>query len=75
MGGKSKIKAMEALCRFKSELAGELGLNQQYKRGYWSNIPCREYGPQDINLMRGLLAAAEKDLLAENNFSEAFSGP
>ena len=46
--GTSKLKAtpqvFQALNQFKYEVASELGINPEYKTGYWGNITSRECG-------------------------------
>lgn len=75
MEEKSDVRARKALYSFKSEVAGELGMNPQYKMGYWGNVSSREYGPQGGYLMRGVIAAAERELLTKENFGKTFSSP
>ena len=36
--------ALQALDQFKYEVASELGINPEYKSGYWGNISSRECG-------------------------------
>jgi len=37
-------QAAQAMDKFKYEVASELGINPEYKSGYWGNISSRECG-------------------------------
>lgn len=55
-------QAIQALNQFKYEVATELGINDEYKTGYWGNIPSRECGAVGGHMVRRMIAAAEQSL-------------
>lgn len=67
--GSSNIKrkvipqAFQALNQFKYEVASELGINPEYKTGYWGNITSRECGAVGGHMARRMIALAEQELL------------
>jgi hypothetical protein len=65
--GTSKLKAtpqvFQALNQFKYEVASELGINPEYKTGYWGNITSRECGAVGGHMVRRMIALAEQELL------------
>ncbi len=66
--------AGRGLENFKYEIATELGINQEYKTGYWGNISSRECGAVGGHMVRRMIAAAEQSLInqAAANVSQAF---
>ncbi len=56
-------QAYNALEQFKYEVATELGINSEYKTGYWGNIPSRECGAVGGHMVRRMIAAAEQSLI------------
>jgi len=74
-------QAAAALDQFKYEVATELGINPEYKTGYWGNISARECGAVGGHMVRRMIAAAEQSLVdqAAGNvragFQQAFSQP
>ncbi|HEY8531962.1 MAG TPA: alpha/beta-type small acid-soluble spore protein [Limnochorda sp.] len=74
-------QAAAALDQFKYEVASELGINQEYKTGYWGNISARECGAVGGHMVRRMIAAAEQSLVdqAASNvragFQQAFHQP
>lgn len=55
--------AYQALNQFKYEVANELGINPEYKTGYWGNISSRECGSVGGHMVRRMIALAEQELL------------
>jgi len=55
-------QAYQALNQFKYEVATELGINDEYKTGYWGNISSRECGAVGGHMVRRMIAAAEQSL-------------
>ncbi|BAS28366.1 alpha/beta-type small acid-soluble spore protein [Limnochorda pilosa] len=74
-------QASNSLDQFKYEVATELGINQEYKTGYWGNIPARECGAVGGHMVRRMIAAAEQSLVDQaatnvrSGFQQAFSQP
>ncbi|NLM69284.1 MAG: alpha/beta-type small acid-soluble spore protein [Firmicutes bacterium] len=67
--------ALQALDQFKYEVASELGINPEYKSGYWGNISSRECGAVGGHMVRRMIAAAEQSLAgqgAQTNFRAGF---
>ncbi|MGE5509344.1 MAG: small, acid-soluble spore protein, alpha/beta type [Chitinophagales bacterium] len=66
--------AAKGLDNFKYEIATELGINQDYKSGYWGNISSRECGAVGGHMVRRMIAAAEQSLISQAaaNVSQAF---
>ncbi len=56
-------QAYHALNQFKYEVANELGINADYKSGYWGNISSRECGAVGGHMVRRMIAAAEQSLV------------
>lgn len=56
-------QAAQALDQFKYEVATELGINPEYKTGYWGNISSRECGAVGGHMVRRMIAAAEQSLI------------
>ena len=56
-------QAFHALNQFKYEVAAELGINPEYKTGYWGNISSRECGSVGGHMVRRMIAAATEELL------------
>lgn len=56
-------QAYQALNQFKYEVANELGINPEYKTGYWGNISSRECGAVGGHMVRRMIALAEQELL------------
>lgn len=62
-------EAAQAMDQFKYEVATELGINPEYKTGYWGNISSRECGAVGGHMVRRMIAAAEQSLInQQNNF-------
>lgn len=57
-------EAYQALNQFKYEVANELGINPEYKTGYWGNISSRECGSVGGHMVRRMIAVAEQQLLS-----------
>ncbi len=55
-------EATDAMNQFKYEMAAELGINPEYKSGYWGNISSRECGAVGGHMVRRMLAEAERSL-------------
>lgn len=55
-------QAYQALDQFKYEVASELGINSDYRTGYWGNISSRECGAVGGHMVRRMIAAAEQSL-------------
>ncbi|NLM41818.1 MAG: alpha/beta-type small acid-soluble spore protein [Firmicutes bacterium] len=68
--GKPKTipQVYQALNQFKYEVASELGINPEYKTGYWGNITSRECGAVGGHMVRRLIALAEQELLRGQSF-------
>lgn len=66
--------AARGLDNFKYEVATELGINPEYKSGYWGNISSRECGAVGGHMVRRMIAAAEQSLVSQAaaNVSTAF---
>ncbi len=63
--GKNRIlvpEAAQAMDKFKYEMAEELGINPEYKTGYWGNISSRECGAVGGHMVRRMIAEAERSL-------------
>lgn len=58
-------QAYQALNQFKYEVAAELGINPEYKTGYWGNISSRECGAVGGHMVRRMIAAAEQELVRQ----------
>ncbi|NMB39207.1 MAG: alpha/beta-type small acid-soluble spore protein [Firmicutes bacterium] len=56
-------QAAQAMDKFKYEVASELGINPEYKSGYWGNISSRECGAVGGHMVRRMIAAAEQSLI------------
>lgn len=61
-------QAFQALNQFKYEVANELGINPEYKTGYWGNISSRECGAVGGHMVRRMIALAEQELLKGQGF-------
>ncbi|HHT43404.1 MAG TPA: alpha/beta-type small acid-soluble spore protein [Firmicutes bacterium] len=61
-------QAFQALNQFKYEVANELGINPEYKTGYWGNITSRECGAVGGHMVRRMIALAEQELLKGQTF-------
>lgn len=55
-------EATQAMNKFKYEVAEELGINPEYKTGYWGNISSRECGAVGGHMVRRMIAEAELSL-------------
>lgn len=67
-------QAAQAMDKFKYEVATELGINPEYKSGYWGNISSRECGAVGGHMVRRMIAAAEQSLMnQQGNFAEPSS--
>lgn len=62
-------QAFHALNQFKYEVASELGINPEYKTGYWGNITSRECGSVGGHMVRRMIAVAEQELLRGKTFT------
>ncbi len=60
-------QASQALDQFKYEVATELGINNEYKSGYWGNISSRECGAVGGHMVRRMIAAAEQSLAGQGS--------
>ena len=58
--------AYQALNQFKYEVANELGINPEYKTGYWGNISSRECGSVGGHMVRRMIALAEQELSGDS---------
>ncbi|NMB39727.1 MAG: alpha/beta-type small acid-soluble spore protein [Firmicutes bacterium] len=58
-------EAYQALNQFKYEVASELGINPEYKSGYWGNISSRECGAVGGHMVRRMIAAAQQSLVGQ----------
>lgn len=58
-------QATQAMNQFKYEVATELGINSEYKTGYWGNISSRECGAVGGHMVRRMIAAAEQSLAGQ----------
>ena len=58
-------EAYQVMNQFKYEVATELGINPEYKTGYWGNIPSRECGAVGGHMVRRMIAAAQQSLLGQ----------
>lgn len=58
-------EAKHAMNEFKYEMAAELGINPEYKSGYWGNISSRECGAVGGQMVRRMIAEAEKSLIQQ----------
>ncbi|NLL48048.1 MAG: alpha/beta-type small acid-soluble spore protein [Firmicutes bacterium] len=61
-------QAYQALNQFKYEVANELGINPEYKTGYWGNISSRECGSVGGHMVRRMIALAEQELVRGQSF-------
>lgn len=61
-------QAYQALNQFKYEVANELGINPEYKTGYWGNISSRECGAVGGHMVRRMIYMAEQELLKGQSF-------
>ncbi|NMB02257.1 MAG: alpha/beta-type small acid-soluble spore protein [Firmicutes bacterium] len=61
-------QAFQALNQFKYEVANELGINPEYKTGYWGNISSRECGAVGGHMVRRMIALAEQELAKGQSF-------
>lgn len=66
--------AGRGLENFKYEIATELGINPEYKSGYWGDVSSRECGAVGGHMVRRMIAAAEQSLVSQAaaNVSAAF---
>jgi small acid-soluble spore protein D (minor alpha/beta-type SASP) len=55
-------EATEAMNAFKYEMATELGVTPEYDSGYWGNISSRECGSVGGQMVRHMIAEAERTL-------------
>lgn len=62
-------QAYHTLNQFKYEVASELGINPEYKTGYWGNISSRECGSVGGHMVRRMIAAAEQELIRKQSSS------
>ncbi|HHY09641.1 MAG TPA: alpha/beta-type small acid-soluble spore protein [Firmicutes bacterium] len=67
-------EAFQAMNQFKYEVANELGINPEYKSGYWGNIPSRECGAVGGHMVRRMVAAAQRSLLDQGQGTTGFRG-
>ncbi|HBG08975.1 MAG: small, acid-soluble spore protein, alpha/beta type [Limnochordia bacterium] len=58
-------EAKQAMDQFKYEMASELGINPEYKSGYWGNISSRECGAVGGHMVRRMIAEAEQSLMKQ----------
>ena len=58
-------EAKQAMYQFKYEMASELGINPEYKSGYWGNISSRECGAVGGHMVRRMIAEAEQSLMKQ----------
>ncbi|NLJ75444.1 MAG: alpha/beta-type small acid-soluble spore protein [Firmicutes bacterium] len=58
-------EAYQAMNQFKYEVATELGINPEYKSGYWGNISSRECGAVGGHMVRRMIAAAQQSLVGQ----------
>ena len=68
-------QAIQAMNQFKYEVATELGINPEYKSGYWGNISSRECGAVGGHMVRRMIAAAQQTLagqVGQPNFRGGF---
>ncbi|HPT82594.1 MAG TPA: alpha/beta-type small acid-soluble spore protein [Limnochordia bacterium] len=65
---KTNPQVYQALNQFKYEVASELGINPEYKTGYWGNITSRECGAVGGHMVRRLIALAEQQLFNGPSF-------
>jgi len=56
-------QAYNALEQFKYEVANELGINSEYKTGYWGKNSSSECGAVGGHMVRRMIAAAEQSLI------------
>lgn len=63
---KTNPQVYQALNQFKYEVASELGINPEYKTGYWGNITSRECGAVGGHMVRRLIAMAEQQLFTSS---------
>lgn len=64
-------QAYQALNQFKYEVAAELGINPEYKTGYWGNITSRECGAVGGHMVSRMIAVAEQELLRQQGTFKA----
>ena len=60
--------------QFKYEVATELGINPEYKSGYWGNISSRECGAVGGHMVRRMIAAAQQSLVGQGGGTTGFRG-
>ena len=58
-------EAKQAMDQFKYEMASELGINPEYKSGYWGNISSRECDAVGGHMVRRMIAEAEQSLMKQ----------
>ena len=58
-------QAYQAMNQFKYEVGTELGINPEYKSGYWGNISSRECGAVGGHMVRRMIAAAQQSLIGQ----------
>lgn len=68
-------QAYQALNQFKYEVANELGINPEYKTGYWGNISSRECGAVGGHMVRRMISLAEQELLKGQTFQTTMEHP
>lgn len=68
-------EAFQAMNQFKYEVATELGINPEYKTGYWGNISSRECGSVGGHMVRRMIAAAEQELIKGQSFTNQAERP
>ncbi|HHU61368.1 MAG: alpha/beta-type small acid-soluble spore protein [Bacillota bacterium] len=67
-------EAFQAMNQFKYEVATELGINPEYKSGYWGNIPSRECGAVGGHMVRRMVAAAQQSLVGQGGGGAGATG-
>ena len=67
-------EAYQAMNQFKYEVATELGINPEYKSGYWGNISSRECGAVGGHMVRRMIAAAQQSLVGQGGGGTGFRG-
>lgn len=67
-------EAFQAMNQFKYEVATELGINPEYKSGYWGNISSRECGAVGGHMVRRMIAAAQQSLVGQGGGTTGFRG-
>jgi hypothetical protein len=71
---KAVPEAFQAMNQFKYEVATELGINPEYKSGYWGNISSRECGAVGGHMVRRMVAAAQQSLVGQGAGTTGFRG-